>query len=167
MKAKTLLNLEGSGRVTTDTSTSTSIANKTVVSDLISDYDTQVQKYLNEKIDNDALADYVVDQGTSGIWTWRKWNSGIAECWGQANVTQTSSSTEGSLYYVLKYVNFPTNLFTSIPLCWVSTKGNWIGGATTGNSITKNTWQGYVWASNNVNAANALVVNIYARGHWG
>ena len=27
------------------------------------------------------IADYVVEQGTSGIWTYRKWNSGIAECW--------------------------------------------------------------------------------------
>ena len=25
--------------------------------------------------------DYVVQQGTSGIWTYRKWNSGILECW--------------------------------------------------------------------------------------
>lgn len=28
-------------------------------------------------------ADYIVEQGTSGIWTYRKWNSGIAECWGR------------------------------------------------------------------------------------
>lgn len=33
------------------------------------------------------LADYIVEQGTSGIWTYRKWNSGIAECW--AKITQT------------------------------------------------------------------------------
>lgn len=25
--------------------------------------------------------DYVVEQGESGIWTYRKWNSGVAECW--------------------------------------------------------------------------------------
>ena len=29
-----------------------------------------------------TVTDYVVAQGTSGIWTNRKWNSGIAECWG-------------------------------------------------------------------------------------
>lgn len=28
------------------------------------------------------LKDYVVDQGTSGNWTYRKWNSGVAELWG-------------------------------------------------------------------------------------
>ena len=30
-----------------------------------------------------ADADIVVEQGTSGIWTYRKWNSGIAEAWGR------------------------------------------------------------------------------------
>ena len=28
------------------------------------------------------IADYVVEQGTSGSWVYRKYNSGIAECWG-------------------------------------------------------------------------------------
>ena len=26
-------------------------------------------------------ASYIVEQGTSGIWTYRKWSDGIAECW--------------------------------------------------------------------------------------
>lgn len=26
------------------------------------------------------IADYVIDQGTTGAWTYRVWNSGIAEC---------------------------------------------------------------------------------------
>ena len=33
------------------------------------------------------VADYVVAQGISGNWRYRKWNSGIAECW--AKITQT------------------------------------------------------------------------------
>lgn len=35
----------------------------------------------------DLAADYIVEQGTSGIWTYRKWASGVAECW--AKITQT------------------------------------------------------------------------------
>lgn len=38
-------------------------------------------------------ADYIVEQGTSGIWTYRKWNSGIAECWGSATVTINTTGT--------------------------------------------------------------------------
>lgn len=33
------------------------------------------------------IADYVVEQDTSDIWTYRKWNSGIAECWGSGTLT--------------------------------------------------------------------------------
>ena len=29
------------------------------------------------------MMDFVVEQGTSGIWTYRKWNSGLAEYWGK------------------------------------------------------------------------------------
>ena len=32
---------------------------------------------LNEVLPSVAV-DYIVDEGTSGIWTYRKWNSGIA-----------------------------------------------------------------------------------------
>ena len=42
------------------------------------------------------VADYVVAQGTSGIWTYRKWNSGIAECW--AKITQTVTPGDISEY---------------------------------------------------------------------
>ena len=31
----------------------------------------------------DLGADYIVEQGTSGIWTYRKWNSGLGEYWGK------------------------------------------------------------------------------------
>lgn len=29
------------------------------------------------------VGDYVVEEGTSGIWTYRKWNSGLVEYWGK------------------------------------------------------------------------------------
>ena len=37
------------------------------------------------------VADYVVAQGTSGNWRYRKWNSGIAECWGQLEDVTTTT----------------------------------------------------------------------------
>lgn len=40
------------------------------------------------------LADHVVEQGTDGIWTYRKWNSGVAECWGK--YTRNSSLAANS-----------------------------------------------------------------------
>ncbi len=39
-------------------------------------------KTANQEITVLRERDYIVEQGTSGIWTYRKWASGIAECWG-------------------------------------------------------------------------------------
>lgn len=44
------------------------------------------------------MADRVVEQGTSGIWTYRKWASGIAECWGRATVETTITKAWGELF---------------------------------------------------------------------
>ena len=33
------------------------------------------------ELKSDIGADYITEQGTTGVWTWRKWASGIAEMW--------------------------------------------------------------------------------------
>ena len=57
------------------------------------------------------LADYVVEQGINGIWTYRKWNSGIAECWGRMSVASRTYSASGGYYNVVSAP--PTGLFLS------------------------------------------------------
>lgn len=48
-----------------------------------------------------AQEDYIVEQGTSGIWTYRKWYSGIAECWGRytANGINAAKNNYSGYYY--------------------------------------------------------------------
>lgn len=60
-----------------------------------------------------TLADYVVEQGTDGIWTYRKWNSGIAECWGQTSVASRQYAANGGYYNVTE--NLPSGLFNASP----------------------------------------------------
>ena len=60
-----------------------------------------------------AMADYIVEQGTSGIWTYRKWNSGIAECWGKTSVASTTYSANGGYKNVTE--SLPSGLFNAIP----------------------------------------------------
>lgn len=45
-------------------------------------------------------ADAIIDQGTTGKWTWRKWASGIAEMWATFDVGELvmTSQTWGALY---------------------------------------------------------------------
>lgn len=49
-------------------------------------------------LDSNNTADYVVEQGTSGIWTYRKWSSGVAECWGKASVEGSTTTKETSVW---------------------------------------------------------------------
>lgn len=42
---------------------------------------------MSELLKDMGINDYIVEQGTSGIWTYRKWSSGVEECW--AKITQT------------------------------------------------------------------------------
>lgn len=68
-------------------------------------------------LDSAFVKDYIVDQGTSGIWTYRKWNSGLAECWGVYTMTSAATKTWGSLYYsdtLAPRINYPFT-FTSRP----------------------------------------------------
>ncbi len=62
--------------------------------------------------------DYIVEQGTSGIWTYRKWNSGIAECWGKQSATVDITTVFGSVYRtngVKLKSSYPTGLFSEAP----------------------------------------------------
>lgn len=44
--------------------------------------------------------DYITAQGTTGVWTWRKWSSGIAELWGIFSADSLAVNNEwGSVYY--------------------------------------------------------------------
>ncbi len=68
-------------------------------------------------VGGDDIADYVVEQGVSDGWTYRKWASGIAECWGRFSRV-ISWSGGGPVYYstTIKYLNFPQNLFVNTPI---------------------------------------------------
>ena len=71
----------------------------------------------NVYFNNTRMADFVVEQGTSGIWTYRKWNSGIAECWGSQRMLTATTSVWGALYAsdkVSPVVNYPFT-FTEVP----------------------------------------------------
>ena len=116
-----------------------------------------------------GINDYVVELGTSGIWTYRKWSSGVAECWGVASFTPSSPNTEGSLYYKYVSTNFPSGLFTAQPTVQATTSVGWISGITTHpTGVTSATYSGYLWAADShaMNGNYSWAVSISARGRW-
>lgn len=63
----------------------------------------------------ECFDDYIVDEGIDGIWTWRKWASGIAECWGKKTVSSLNTTAWGNWYYInIPHENYPTNLFVEV-----------------------------------------------------
>jgi hypothetical protein len=70
---------------------------------------------------NAIKEDLVVEQGTSGIWEYRKWYSGKVECWGRWAVGVTIDIPWGALYYAqLDAYPFPSGLFKSAPTCQIT-----------------------------------------------
>lgn len=58
----------------------------------------------------DSGADYITAKGTSGIWKYRKYSSGIIECWGKytsSGVNLTSNHYSGFYYSDPITINFP------------------------------------------------------------
>ena len=71
------------------------------------------------------IADYVVEQGTSGIWTYRKWNSGIAECWGHCTGSYSITTQTGSLFYCSDTVALPSGLFSELTAININARSNY------------------------------------------
>lgn len=46
-------------------------------------------------IGSETVADFIVGQGVTDGWTWRKWNSGVAECWRDYSYMPTTTGNEG------------------------------------------------------------------------
>lgn len=77
---------------------------------------------IDEKLSKvNAIADYVVEQGTSGIWTYEKWASGKVKMTGKNTIILTSSgwSTSGNAYYnIIPSIDFPFTLQTVTYFNW-------------------------------------------------
>lgn len=55
-------------------------------------------RYLTTTEAETAASDYVIENGTSGGWTYKKWKGGTYQAFGIFEVTPTSSTLNGSLY---------------------------------------------------------------------
>lgn len=110
--------------------------------------------------------DYIVEQGTSGIWTYRKWNSGIAECWclyvGSIAVTTASAGYGGYRSNQID-IDFPFT-FTQTPSITATiasgSSGAWINNVA-GSGSSK---VGFYLSSSQSNAAANRAVSIHVIG---
>lgn len=121
--------------------------------------------------------DYVVESGSNENWTWQKWNSGIAECWGNFTASGTSKVWNSPVYQLTgaKFgpYNFPFK-FVELPIEIANPIGGsnafWLYKESTevGNQLTTAHTGQYVPAK--VNAFNSgtqtVEISIFVKGKW-
>ena len=120
---------------------------------------------------NFGVADYIVEQGTTNGWLWRKWAGGIAERWGKLTKTDAFSHAWGSLYETYPYdaVNYPF-AFAEPPYEFATSGNNAIGAWVERNSLAtqsttvSGTYQLIRPAKDT--ATKTLMINIYVIGKW-
>ena len=120
---------------------------------------------------NGVDSDLIVEQGVTGIWTWRKWQSGFAECWGriQKSITGSSWSAWGSLYQaeIVQGYDYPFE-FTDTPkeqATLHSASGGMLnGGAWTLSASTTGDY--YIIHPNSLSNSYSCLLDLYVVGRW-
>lgn len=121
----------------------------------------------NQDVEPAADIEYVT--GTSGIWTYRKWSDGTAECWGRtaAKSYAVTSAYVNGWYANLDRVTFPTGLFVNAPIV-NATRGE-TGGATallfpSLHTIDSTGFGGYIGSISS--GTYTLTLSVMATGRW-
>lgn len=122
------------------------------------------------KINGTGIVDYVVAQGTSGNWIYRKWSSKRYEAWydsGQTTITTTTSSGNGWYRNSSEYtINMPTGLgFSTVRYANISVNtsyANVITSITQGNTTKLGYYVSHLGSLSSVTA----YVSAYVEGGW-
>lgn len=117
-------------------------------------------------------SDYIVAQGTSGIWTYRKWNSGIAECWGNSTInyqidctTQRANAVYTDDTFKGTNASLPSGLFTSVSFATANVRTNGYSIAQVSN-LSTTTLSYRVWCPYSTLLASGSVVEFHVKGRW-
>lgn len=116
-----------------------------------------------------CAVDYVVEQGTSGGWTYRKWNSGLCEQWYMANPgNYTIGTARGSWYsgsditltYPIEFTTYPSVTGG----VWLATDGYIVQLQIKGYGYTTCGFR--IVSSGSIAQSSGYIVMIHAVGKW-
>ncbi len=137
------------------------------MSAVISQKNDETIQYIDGK-----TIDYIVEQLKTEDGIYRKWNSGIAECWKRVEVNDTARNTLfGGIYYTPEIVlgNFPSELFIDKPyICDISLQNPEFSSLIeTGSKPTTKDVIGSVYLASTVSKESMYAtICIYAMGYW-
>lgn len=107
---------------------------------------------------------FIVEQGTSGGWSYRKWADGTAECWRIGiDARTTAFSATGNVFYRTTTLSLIDGFFISEPFIQVTQNMSNVGSASVVNATTT-TFQ--VVEMSAVSTARTVTLYIYCIGRW-
>lgn len=110
-------------------------------------------------------ADYVAAQGTSGGWAYRKWNSGIAECWLAGSTSLIYDNVANNLYRGYGAVTFPFTFYTRpvvVYSCYLTNGYDWSGKAV----VSTSSFSFYGVSQSSLASTTSVTIYAYAIGRW-
>lgn len=125
-------------------------------------------EFVEQKIIENKPADYIVEQGTSGIWKYEKWNSGKFVCYGLTTALVFTPHAIGSAYYSDAFqIEFPQGVFKDAPdyvgLTPVKSGGLY---SVVAQGISKDSVGALIMTPYTDQTNTTLEIRVYAVGSW-
>ena len=117
-------------------------------------------------LDTANTADYVVEQGTVGIWTYRKWFSGFAECWGNLSTTPTAANGNNRIATNLPFTFANTGYLVHVTPAKASMYIDACGDSETNGTITHTTTSFTIAYKYSFTTLYSVSFNLYVTGQW-
>lgn len=116
------------------------------------------------------ITDYVIEDGYTDGWYWRKWYSGIAECWGDFSHSFSITDATGDVYFATSqtFETFPAGLFYDIKTCFIAPQPGSanISGIEYAGGISTSRTMSYFPYRIGSGASTSAWISVEARGLW-
>ena len=112
-------------------------------------------------------SEYIIEEGTNGIWTYRIWNSGISECWGKQSISVTTSTSNNGYYTgSVGSLQYPSNLFISEPVLNCTLKASSFPGHLFIDGTESSSYTGEISIAAHSNTTVNGYIHLSAKGRW-
>ena len=117
-------------------------------------------------LDTENTADYVVETGSTGIWDYRKWNSGDIECWGNMSVTPTTVNGTNTITVTLPCTFANTSYKVDITPAKTALYIGSFGDCNSSSNLTHTTTNFTMAYKYTNGTAYSVSFNLSVRGKW-
>ena len=112
------------------------------------------------------LDDFVSEQGTSGIWTYKKWNNGTIECWGNVSVNPTTANGLNSVTVKLPFTFANDDFVVNITPAKCGLLVDRCGDCNTSNAMTHTTSSFILSYNYSHGTIYTTSFNVMVKGKW-